>query len=217
MTLGNRVDTTDTRLAPPTAWCGEQDVSQKNTPRPCGPDGPYPSIVREIGQSRGARAAQLPQASGYRSVRPPGAQRLKRSQLRPIAELGRTRRGGAEACRARLKTRQSRCPRPAIFSSNLRNWADKSLRRNVLLSRRLRILEVGVGHDSATLFLQNVLSSLVWEHGPPLARKTDNGPGFIARDTRKLLAAWSIQHLRNPPRTPQYNRSCEAAGGSQIS
>ena len=60
-----------------------------------------------------------------------------------------------------------------------------------------------------------VLSSLIWEHGPPWVLKTDNGPGFIAWDTRKLLATWSILHLRNPPRTPQYNGSCEAANGSQ--
>ena len=45
--------------------------------------------------------------------------------------------------------------------------------------------------------------------------KTDNGSGFIARDTRKMLAAWSILHLRNPVATPQYNGSCEAANGSQ--
>jgi hypothetical protein len=68
-----------------------------------------------------------------------------------------------------------------------------------------------VGADTTN----TVLSSLIWEYGPPLVLKTDNGPGFIARDTRKLLAAWSILHLRNPPRTPQYNGSCEAAGGSQ--
>jgi hypothetical protein len=60
-----------------------------------------------------------------------------------------------------------------------------------------------------------VLSSLMWKHGPPLVLKTDNGPGFIAWDTRKLLATWSILHLRNPARTPQYNGSCEAANGSQ--
>jgi hypothetical protein len=68
-----------------------------------------------------------------------------------------------------------------------------------------------VGSDTTTA----VLSSLFWNHGPPLVLKTDNGPGFIARDTRKMLAAWSILHLRNPPRTPQYNGSCEATGGSQ--
>lgn len=59
------------------------------------------------------------------------------------------------------------------------------------------------------------LSSLIWEHGPPLVLKTDNGPGFIAAETRQMLATWSILHLRNPALTPQYNGSCEAANGSQ--
>ena len=60
-----------------------------------------------------------------------------------------------------------------------------------------------------------VFASLFWEHGPPLVVKSDNGPAFIARDTGELLAAWGILHLRSPRATPQYNGSCEAAGGSQ--
>jgi hypothetical protein len=60
-----------------------------------------------------------------------------------------------------------------------------------------------------------ILASLFWEHGPPLVFKSDNGPGFIAEDTRKLLDQWGILHLRNPRLTPQYNGSCEAANGSQ--
>jgi len=60
-----------------------------------------------------------------------------------------------------------------------------------------------------------VLASLFWEHGPPLVLKSDNGSAFIADDTGKLLAAWGILHLRSPVATPQYNGSCEAAGGSQ--
>jgi hypothetical protein len=59
-----------------------------------------------------------------------------------------------------------------------------------------------------------VLASLSWEHGPPLVLKSDNGSAFIAADTGDLLVAWSILHLRSPPATPQYNGSCEAAGGS---
>jgi hypothetical protein len=59
-----------------------------------------------------------------------------------------------------------------------------------------------------------LLASLFWEHGPPLVLKSDNGSAFIARDTGELLAAWGILHLRNPRATPQYNGSCEAAGGS---
>ena len=60
-----------------------------------------------------------------------------------------------------------------------------------------------------------VLASLLWEHGPPLVLKSDNGSAFIARDTGELLAAWGILHLRSPPATPKYNGSCEAANGSQ--
>jgi len=59
-----------------------------------------------------------------------------------------------------------------------------------------------------------VLSSLFWEHGPPLVFKTDNGSGFIGQRAGDLLAAWGILHLSNPGATPQYNGSCEAAGGS---
>jgi hypothetical protein len=59
-----------------------------------------------------------------------------------------------------------------------------------------------------------VLDALFWEHGPPLALKNDNGSAFIARETGRLLAAWGILHLRSPRATPQYNGSCEAAGGS---
>jgi transposase-like protein len=59
-----------------------------------------------------------------------------------------------------------------------------------------------------------VLASLFWEHGPPLVLKSDNGSAFIAGDTGDLLATWGILHLRNPRATPQYNGSCEAAGGS---
>jgi hypothetical protein len=59
-----------------------------------------------------------------------------------------------------------------------------------------------------------LLASLFWEYGPPLVLKSDNGAAFIARDTGDLLALWGILHLRNPRATPQYNGSCEAAGGS---
>jgi hypothetical protein len=59
-----------------------------------------------------------------------------------------------------------------------------------------------------------VLASLFWEHGPPLVLKSDNGSGFIAAEAGGLLATWGILHLRSPPATPQYNGSCEAAGGS---
>jgi len=48
-----------------------------------------------------------------------------------------------------------------------------------------------------------------------LVLKTDNGPGFVGQVTGRSLAALSILHLRSPPATPQYDGSCEAAGGTQ--
>jgi transposase InsO family protein len=59
-----------------------------------------------------------------------------------------------------------------------------------------------------------VLSTLFEKHGPPLVLKTDNGSAFIAEHTCGLLKSQSVLHLPSPARTPQYNGSCEAAGGS---
>lgn len=52
------------------------------------------------------------------------------------------------------------------------------------------------------------------EHGAPLVLKFDHGPGFIARRTRELLEREGVAVLYSPVRTPQYNGSCEAGGGS---
>lgn len=49
--------------------------------------------------------------------------------------------------------------------------------------------------------------------GAPLVLKLDNGSAFIAGDTKRLLAAYAVQPLYSPPRTPQFNGSCERAGG----
>ena len=59
-----------------------------------------------------------------------------------------------------------------------------------------------------------ILARLFQIHGPPLVLKTDNGSAFIARKTRTLLDEHQVLHLRSPARRPQYNGSCEAAGGS---
>ncbi len=58
-----------------------------------------------------------------------------------------------------------------------------------------------------------VLLSLFLLMGAPLAIKFDNGSAFIAGATRSLLAEHGVVPLYSPPRTPQYNGSCERAGG----
>jgi len=50
--------------------------------------------------------------------------------------------------------------------------------------------------------------------GAPLLLKHDGGSGFIAHETQALLEEHGVVGLRSPPRTPQYNGSCERAGGT---
>jgi transposase InsO family protein len=58
------------------------------------------------------------------------------------------------------------------------------------------------------------LESLFRRYGPPLVLKADNGSAFVSHDTRELLVRWGVFPLFSPPLTPQYNGSCEAAGGA---
>jgi transposase InsO family protein len=58
------------------------------------------------------------------------------------------------------------------------------------------------------------LESLFRQHGPPLVLKSDNGSAFIDDDTHQLLDRWDVFPLFSPPRTPQYNGSCEAGNGA---
>lgn len=60
----------------------------------------------------------------------------------------------------------------------------------------------------------HALESLFRRHGPPLVLKSDNGSAFIDDDTAQLLARWGVLPLFSPPRTPQYNGSCEAGNGA---
>ena len=60
----------------------------------------------------------------------------------------------------------------------------------------------------------HALEDLFRRHGPPLVLKSDNGSAFIDDDTRRLLARWDVLPLFSPPRTPQYNGSCEAGNGA---
>jgi len=60
----------------------------------------------------------------------------------------------------------------------------------------------------------SALQDLFRRHGPPLVLKSDNGSAFISGDMHKLLARWDVFPLFSPPRTPQYNGSCEAGNGA---
>jgi len=59
-----------------------------------------------------------------------------------------------------------------------------------------------------------VLAALFCVLGPPLVLKHDGGGGFVSLETAALLREHGVVALRSPPRTPQYNGSCERAGGT---
>jgi len=68
--------------------------------------------------------------------------------------------------------------------------------------------------DETARAVCTVLAMLFVALGPPLLLKHDNGGAFCAELTQKLLQAFDVVALRSPPRTPQYNGSCERAGGT---
>ena len=51
-------------------------------------------------------------------------------------------------------------------------------------------------------------------YGAPLILKADNGPAFIANDTREYLRRIATVLLLSPPYCPQYNGACEAGNGT---
>lgn len=59
-----------------------------------------------------------------------------------------------------------------------------------------------------------VLAALFVALGPPLVLKHDGGGAFRADVTQALLRDHGVVALRSPPRTPQYNGSCERSGGT---
>lgn len=61
--------------------------------------------------------------------------------------------------------------------------------------------------------VRDALIALFLEHGVPLVIKSDNGSPFVAEETQKLLAEWSVLQLLSPPGTPEYNGACEAGIG----
>lgn len=58
-----------------------------------------------------------------------------------------------------------------------------------------------------------VLLALFLTFGAPLVLKHDQGSAFMAHETRALLAEHDTVPLASPARTPEYNGSCERAGG----
>jgi transposase InsO family protein len=58
-----------------------------------------------------------------------------------------------------------------------------------------------------------VLEGLFADHSAPLVLKSDNGKAFVARHVRRLLERHGVVALRGPVYRPQYNGSCERAGG----
>ena len=59
-----------------------------------------------------------------------------------------------------------------------------------------------------------LLAILFAAFGAPLVLKHDGGGAFRADDTVALLREHDVTALRSPPRTPQYNGSCERSGGT---
>lgn len=60
----------------------------------------------------------------------------------------------------------------------------------------------------------DALRALFAQHGPPLVLKADNGPAFIAAETRWFLRQHHVRLLLSPAYTPAYNGACEAGNGT---
>jgi len=60
----------------------------------------------------------------------------------------------------------------------------------------------------------DALTMLFTIHGAPLVLKSDNGPAFLADDTKRLLRTWQVASLFSPPALPSYNGAIEAGIGS---
>ena len=88
--------------------------------------------------------------------------------------------------------------------------------RNLLLVRDLgsgAMLAAAPCRTENKRVVCSVLLALFVALGAPLVLKLDNGSAFIAGVTQALLAEHGVTPLHSPPRTPQYNGSCERAGG----
>jgi len=81
------------------------------------------------------------------------------------------------------------------------------------LSSGCTLLSLPVLSEDAVVVVA-ALASLVREHGAPLVLKSDNGPGFIAKDTGKFCERHRVLPLLSPTYTPEYNGACEAGVGA---
>ncbi len=62
--------------------------------------------------------------------------------------------------------------------------------------------------------VRTVFLALFTIFGAPLILKHDLGGAFIANDTKAMLGQHRVTALPSPARTPEYNGSCERAGGT---
>ena len=89
--------------------------------------------------------------------------------------------------------------------------------RDVLLIRDLasgkQLLQLPCERQTSRV-VRDALLHLFAAHGPPLVLKMDNGPGFTAEATEKLLIAHHVLPLFSPPYMPSYNGAIEAGVGS---
>jgi hypothetical protein len=72
-------------------------------------------------------------------------------------------------------------------------------------------------HPVATVDAEStvdLLAALFACHGPPLVLKADNGPAFVAAQTRLFLHRHRVHLLLSPAYTPSYNGACEAGNGT---
>lgn len=89
--------------------------------------------------------------------------------------------------------------------------------RSILLVRDLgsgkQLLALSSRNQNAAVVCA-ALVALFTSHGAPLVLKADNGSPFACPAVRRLLKTCGVFLLLSPPHFPQYNGSCEAAGGA---
>jgi len=139
---------------------------------------------------------------------------IGRAQLRSL--LSRYRRLQRKARRRRLATLRWLQP-GTVWAMDHTELHVEGNARHVLVVRDLAsgktlAAEPTPSMDAATTI--EILRRLIAEHGAPLVIKCDNGSGFIAEETKSMLAASGVLLLYSPPGTPSYNGACEAGVGS---
>jgi transposase InsO family protein len=75
------------------------------------------------------------------------------------------------------------------------------------------VLDAAIVPSQDQVAAVETLAGLFVRHGPPLVLKIDNGPAFIAKALKALLAVSGVLPLYSPPGTPAYNGACERGVG----